>query len=135
MRLLIVDDSSIMRRIIEKNLNEYDIQIIGMAADGDEALKLVRAKMPDVITLDITMPGMNGLACLDEIIKIHPKTKVMIITALSDKLTGLKALDKGARGFLYKPVNAQDLAKAFDRLLKRPGPNRGAGIRDSARRQ
>lgn len=119
MRLLIVDDSSIMRRIIEKHLNEYEIEIIGMAADGNEAVDLVKKKKPDVITLDITMPGMDGLACLDEIMKIHPKAKVMIITALADKLTGLRALDKGARGFLYKPVNAGDLAKAFDRLLKR----------------
>ncbi|WP_258102968.1 response regulator [Marinoscillum sp. MHG1-6] len=122
MRLLIVDDSSIMRRIIEKNLKDYDIEIIGMAADGDEAVKLVKGEMPDVITLDITMPGMDGLACLDQIMAIHPAAKVMIITALSDKLTGLRALDKGARGFLYKPVNAKDLANAFDRLLKRNKP-------------
>ena len=118
-RLLIVDDSSIMRRIIEKQLKEYNIEIIGMAADGNEAVELVKREKPDVITLDITMPGMDGLACLDEVMKIHPKAKVMIITALADKLTGLRALDKGARGFLYKPVNAVDLAKAFDRLLKR----------------
>lgn len=119
MRLLIVDDSSIMRRIIEKNLKEYDIEIIGMASDGIQAVEIVKKEKPDVITLDITMPGMDGLACLDEIMKFHPKAKVMIITALSDKLTGLRALDKGARGFLYKPVNAVDLANAFDRLLKR----------------
>jgi two-component system chemotaxis response regulator CheY len=119
MRLLIVDDSSIMRRIIEKNLKTYDIEIVGMASDGSQALEMVKKEKPDVITLDITMPGMDGLSCLDEIMKIHPASKVMIITALSDKLTGLKALDKGARGFLYKPVNAVDLAKAFDRLLKR----------------
>ncbi|MEQ9302805.1 MAG: response regulator, partial [Marinoscillum sp.] len=108
-----------MRRIIEKNLKDYDIEIIGTAPDGQQALELVREKKPDVITLDITMPGMDGLACLDEIMLVHPGAKVMIITALSDKLTGLRALDKGARGFLYKPVNAVDLANAFDRLLKR----------------
>jgi len=119
MRLLIVDDSSIMRRIIEKNLKDYDIEIIGMAADGIEAVDMVKKEKPDVVTLDITMPGMDGLACLDEIMEFHPTAKVMIITALADKLTGLRALDKGARGFLYKPVNADDLAKAFDRLLKR----------------
>jgi len=119
MRLLIVDDSSIMRRIIEKNLIGYDLEIIGMASNGDDAIEIVKKKKPDVITLDITMPGMDGLACLDEIMIVHPKARVMIITALSDKLTGLKALDKGARGFLYKPVNATDLANAFNRLLKR----------------
>jgi len=120
-RLLIVDDSSIMRRTIEKNLQEYDLEIIGQASNGVEALKLVEQEKPDVITLDITMPEMDGIACLEEIMKIHPATKVMIITALSDKLTGLIALDKGARGFMFKPVNAEDLARSFDKLLKRHG--------------
>ncbi|MEM6735362.1 MAG: response regulator [Bacteroidota bacterium] len=120
-RLLIVDDSSVMRRTIEKNLKEYDLEIIGQAANGTEALKIVKDEMPEVITLDITMPEMDGIACLEEIMKIHPKAKVMIITALSDKLTGLTALDKGARGFMFKPVNSEDLAKAFDKLLKKNG--------------
>lgn len=118
-RLLIVDDSSVMRRTIEKNLQEYDLEIIGEASNGVEAIEIVKDEMPDVITLDITMPEMDGIACLEEIMKIHPEAKVMIITALSDKLTGLTALDKGARGFMFKPVNSQDLARAFDKLLKK----------------
>lgn len=119
MKLLIVDDSSIMRRTIEKNLGNYNLEIIGTASNGNAALDIVKEKKPDVITLDITMPEMDGITCLEHIMQIHPEAKVMIITALSDKLTGLKALDKGARGFLYKPVNADDLKKAFDKLLKR----------------
>ncbi len=120
-RLLIVDDSSIMRRTIEKNLAEYDLEIIGQASNGKEALEMVKKEMPDVITLDITMPEMNGIECLEGIMKIHPTCKVMIITALSDKLTGLIALDRGARGFLYKPVSAEDLERSFNKLLKRNG--------------
>ncbi|WP_425391453.1 response regulator [Ekhidna sp.] len=120
-KLLIVDDSSVMRRTIEKNLENYDLEIIGQAANGIEAVQMVMDKKPDVVTLDITMPEMDGIACLEEIMKINPETKVMIITALADKLTGLIALDKGARGFMYKPVNADDLSKAFDKLLKRDG--------------
>lgn len=121
MKVLIVDDSSIMRKTIEKNLQDYDLEVIGTASNGKEALQIVQEKKPDVVTLDITMPEMDGIACLEEIMKIHPEAKVMIITALSDKLTGLIALDKGARGFLYKPVTADDLAKAFNKLLKRNG--------------
>jgi two-component system, chemotaxis family, chemotaxis protein CheY len=121
MRLLIVDDSSVMRRTIEKNLADYDLDIIGQAANGLEAVDIVKLERPDVVTLDITMPEMDGIACLEEIMKINPETKVMIITALSDKLTGLIALDKGARAFLYKPVSAADLEKSFDKLLKRNG--------------
>ena len=119
MRLLIVDDSSVMRRTIEKNLTDYDLEIVGMASNGIEALEMVENEKPDVITLDITMPEMDGITCLENIMEIHPSAKVMIITALSDKLTGLTALDKGARGFLYKPVNANDLERAFDKLLRR----------------
>ena len=121
MKLLIVDDSSIMRRTIEKNLGDYDLQIVGTASNGNAALEIVKEEKPDVITLDITMPEMDGITCLENIMEIHPTAKVMIITALSDKLTGLKALDKGARGFMYKPVNSNDLRKAFDKLLKRNG--------------
>ncbi|WP_420578223.1 response regulator [Ekhidna sp.] len=120
-RLLIVDDSSVMRRTIEKNLADYDLEIIGQASNGVEAVQMVMDHKPDVVTLDITMPEMDGIACLEEIMKINPATKVMIITALADKLTGLIALDKGARGFMYKPVNSDDLARAFDKLLKRDG--------------
>lgn len=119
MRLLIVDDSSVMRRTIEQNLSGYDLEIIGMASNGKEALEMVRKELPEAITLDITMPEMDGITCLESIMRIHPKAKVMIITALTDKLTGLQALDKGARGFLYKPVRAEELAKAFDKLLRR----------------
>lgn len=120
-KLLIVDDSSVMRRTIEKNLGEYDFEIVGTASNGREALEMIEEKKPDVVTLDITMPEMDGIECLQNIMKSWPETKVMIITALSDKLTGLKALDIGARGFLYKPVNGADLKKAFDKLLKRKG--------------
>lgn len=120
-RLLIVDDSSVMRRTIEKNLITYDLEVIGQASNGREALEIVKKEMPEVITLDITMPEMDGIACLEEIMKIHPSAKVMIITALSDKFTGLIALDKGARGFMFKPVNAKDLTRSFDKLLKRHG--------------
>lgn len=119
MTLLIVDDSSVMQRTIENKLKDYDLQIIGKASNGSEAIEIVRDKKPDVITLDITMPEMDGITCLENIMKIHPAAKVMMITALNDKLTGLQALDKGARGFLYKPVNSINLSKALNKLLNR----------------
>lgn len=118
-KLLIVDDSSIMRRSIENYLSDYQLEIVGTAGNGADALELVKNQQPDAVTLDITMPGMDGLTCLEKIMEIAPSTKVMIITALSDKLTGLQALDKGARGFMYKPVKPEELRVAFDKLLKK----------------
>ena len=119
MKLLIVDDSSIMQRTIQKNLTDYDLEIVGTAANGVQAIELVKTHKPDVITMDITMPEMDGITCLESIMAIHPAAKVMMITALSDKLTGLQALEKGARGFIYKPVNTENLTRALDKLLKK----------------
>ncbi len=119
MKLLIVDDSSAMRKTIERHLNGYDIEIVGTASNGKEAIEMVKSKNPDAVTLDITMPEMDGITALENIKKIKPNIKVMIITALNDKHTGLLAIDKGARGFLFKPVDPADLAKAFDKLLDR----------------
>ena len=119
MKLLIVDDSSVMQRTIQKNLKDYDLEIVGTASNGVQAIELVKVHKPDVITMDITMPEMDGISCLENIMAIHPAAKVMMITALSDKLTGLQALEKGARGFVYKPVNSEDLTRALDKLLRR----------------
>ena len=119
MNLLIVDDSMVMRETIEEYLADYDLNIIGTASNGREAVEIVRTKKPDVITLDITMPEMDGLECLEAIMEVHPDAKVMIITALADKLTGLQAIDKGATGFFLKPVDPQELQEGFDELLDR----------------
>ncbi|MFY0605889.1 MAG: response regulator [Cyclobacteriaceae bacterium] len=119
MKLMIVDDSSMMRTTIEQHLRDYDLEIVGSAENGKRAIELLKEKKPDVVTLDITMPEMDGLECLDELMAIAPNTKVMVITALSDKLTGLLALKKGAREFLYKPVTPEELKRGFDLLLNR----------------
>ena len=119
MKLVIVDDSSMMRTTIENQLTDYDIDIVGMADNGVRALEVIQEEKPDAVTLDITMPEMDGLECLENIMKVAPDTKVMVITALSDKLTGLKALKKGAREYLYKPVKPEELKRGFDLLLSR----------------
>ena len=119
MKLLIVDDSQIMRTAIESYLGDYDLEIVGAASNGKIALEMFNEYEPDVVTMDITMPEMDGVTCLEQMIKLKPTTKVMIITALSDKGTGLKALKKGARGYLHKPITPEKLKDAFDKLLKR----------------
>lgn len=123
MKLLIVDDSNIMRRAIEKYLEERRFTLVGTAADGERALELFRQHLPDLVTLDITMPRMDGLACLDQIMKLKPDTRVLVISALKDPATGLQALRKGARGFLSKPFTARELGEEIDAVLA----DKGAG--------
>ncbi|MDR1933904.1 MAG: response regulator [Spirochaetales bacterium] len=117
MKLLIVDDSNIMRRAIEKYLQNNKFTLVGMAPDGEAAMQLFRKHLPDLVTLDITMAKMDGLSCLEQMLKIKPDTKILIISALKDPATGLQALKKGARGFLTKPFTAAQLQKEIEEVL------------------
>jgi two-component system chemotaxis response regulator CheY len=109
MKLLIVDDSNIMRRAIEKYLQPFGLRLVGSAPDGEAALALFRQHLPDLVTLDITMPRMDGLACLDAMLAVKPDARILVISALKDPATGLLALRKGARGFLPKPFTQDEL--------------------------
>lgn len=117
MKVLIVDDSAMMRRTVQRHVSKLNVEIIGIAANGNEALEMIKEHCPDIVTLDITMPGMDGLSCLDHIMEIAPETKVIVVTALKDKATGLKALKKGAVGYVNKPIDEDDILNAFDDVL------------------
>lgn len=117
MKLLVVDDSNIMRKAIEKYLHEFGLQCVGTAGDGESAIELFREHLPDVVTLDITMPKMDGLSCLDEIMKIKPDTRVIVISALKDPATGILAIKKGAKGFLSKPFSPEELCEEMMNCL------------------
>jgi len=104
-----VDDSNIMRRAIEKYASPLGLELVGTAGNGQDALSILQEKKPDLVTLDITMPLMDGLTCLKEMMRLRPQTKVIVISALSDQSTGLKALKLGARSFLPKPFTEKQL--------------------------
>ena len=95
MKMLIVDDSFVIRKTIEKYAAELGIENILTAHNGIEAIKIFKAELPSLVTMDITMPEMDGIQCLDEIMKIDPDSKVIMITALKDNSTGMLALKKG----------------------------------------
>ncbi|MDR0633653.1 MAG: response regulator [Azoarcus sp.] len=116
MKLLIVDDSAIIRSRIARILNDSrlkSIDVVGMAQNGMEAISLFLQNTPDIVTMDITMPKMDGVDCTEKMISLYPECNILVISALSDKATALKALKKGARGFLYKPFTDEELIAAF----------------------
>lgn len=116
-KLMIVDDSAIIRQAIHKHLKDFNIEVVGTAEDGKIALEVFQQTRPDIVTLDITMPELDGLTVLEEMLKIDGKVKVMVVTALSDKSTGLKAIKLGAKSFLPKPFTPEKLRTAFERLI------------------
>ncbi|MDR1064416.1 MAG: response regulator [Azoarcus sp.] len=116
MKLLIVDDSAIIRSRIARILNDPRlkfISVVGMARNGVEAITLYLQQTPDIVTMDITMPEMDGVDCTEKMISLHPECNILVISALSDKATALKTLKKGAKGFLYKPFTDEELIAAF----------------------
>ena len=117
-KLMIVDDSNIIRRKIERSCNAAKFEVVGLARNGAEALKMVFDTKPDVITMDLTMPEMGGIECVAKIMKARPETRILVVSALSDVATGILALEKGARGFLCKPFDDIKLNSALAELVE-----------------
>ena len=116
-RILIVDDSMIIRKAIEDNLTDYNMEIVGTAGNGVEAIKIFQKTNPDIVTLDITMPELDGVEVLKKILKIKPSIKVIIITGNSDQITGIQCMSMGAKDFIAKPFAPEDLKKSFSKFL------------------
>lgn len=117
MKLLIVDDSLIMRSAIEKYLSQLKLEVVGKAGDGKSAISLFQTHLPDLVTLDITMPEMDGLTVLKELLKIKSDVKVLIVTAITEKSVAIEALKNGAKGFLNKPFTEKTLKEALDQVM------------------
>lgn len=110
-RVLVVDDSALMRSVIAAGLSQdTGIEVVGAAADAIEARHLIKALDPDVLTLDVAMPGMNGLELLEKIMTLRPMPVVMVssLTSVGAEST-LKALELGAVDFVTKPAGDSDV--------------------------
>ncbi|OZG71635.1 response regulator [Hahella sp. CCB-MM4] len=118
LKLMIVDDSNIIRRKIERAQQGSHIQVVATARNGNDALAEFKKHQPDVVTMDLTMPEMDGIECIEELMKLNPETLILVISALSDKATGIEALHKGARGFLCKPFDEEKLGNALKELTE-----------------
>ncbi len=117
MKLLVADDSLIMRRIIERVLIGGRFTEVRTAVNGRQAIEAAATYRPDVITMDITMPEMDGLVAVDTILRDNPDARILVISALADKSTAVEAIKRGALGFLLKPISADSLQEAIDDLF------------------
>ena len=119
MKLLVVDDSVVARKRITACVQELDIDTIVYATNGVDAVEKFELIKPDIVTLDMTMPQMDGMTCLGKMMEINPDANVIIISALKDKETGLDAMLKGARAYLSKPFSEEDIQVAFDKIFSK----------------
>lgn len=117
LKLMIVDDSNIIRGKISRTLTQHDMQVVATACNGEEAVQKFKQAQPDVVTMDLTMPRMDGLECIRTLKAIRSDIKVLVVSALADKATAIQALKEGAQGFLCKPFSEDELTEAMDELL------------------
>ena len=117
-RLMVVDDSNVIRRRIERGQNLPGIEFVGAARNGREALEMHARLQPTIVTMDLTMPEMDGGECVARLVERDPKILILVISALADKLTAIDAIEKGASGFLCKPFTDRQLNNALLKLIE-----------------
>ena len=100
---MIVDDSKLIRQRIAREYDATTFELVGTAENGFDAIKLFDRASPDVVTMDLTMPELDGIECIEQLIIREPSTKILVISALNDTAIGMEALEKGAMGFITKP--------------------------------
>ena len=116
-RLLIVDDSSTVRRSIERHIFSNRVTEVYQAANGREAMELFERHRPEYVTMDLTMPGMDGLTCISKMMALKPDTRLMVISALGDAETAIEAVERGANEYVVKPFSPEDLNLALANLV------------------
>lgn len=115
-RVLIVDDALFMRTALKSMLEKNGYEVVGEADNGIEAINKYTILKPEIVTMDINMPDMDGVQALSEIKKRDPKCKVIMISALGQESWVKKAIVIGARGFIVKPFKEDHVIKTLSKL-------------------
>jgi two-component system chemotaxis response regulator CheY len=118
MKMLIVDDSLIVRNAIHRVADQHGITEILEAGNGEDALDLFLRYNPELVTMDLTMPKVDGLKCLEQIAALGIKSSIMVISALNSHSTAMKAIEMGACGFIVKPFTNSELSEALAELVE-----------------
>jgi two-component system chemotaxis response regulator CheY len=116
-RLLIVDDALIMRKRIKDIAERAGWEVAGEAANGEEAVEMYRQESPDLVTLDIVMPKMDGVTALKHVLAADPQARVVMISAVDQKEKLSECIGSGAVDFIVKPFDSARLKRFFEKYL------------------
>jgi len=118
-RVLIVDDAQFTRNMLKNIISKIDeIEVIGEASNGVEAISLYKKLNPDLVTMDLVMPEKGGIEATEEILKINSKALIVVVSALGQEALVLEAAKKGAKDFIQKPFKTEQIIEVMDRILK-----------------
>ena len=115
--VLIVDDLAFIKIVLRDIIEKAGFRVIGEASNGEQAISLYQDTRPDVVLMDITMPGMDGLTALGKIREIDPAARVIICSALGQQRLIVQAIQLGARDFIVKPFQPQRVISALKKAL------------------
>ena len=116
-KFLIVDDSAFMRKMLKDILTEKGYEITGEAESSEEAVVQYKKLKPDLVTMDMIMPGKNGIEAVKEIIKIDKDAKILMVSAMGQEALVKEAIETGAKNFIIKPFQAELVLKTITEVL------------------
>jgi DNA-binding NarL/FixJ family response regulator len=120
LKVLLAEDHSLMREAVRLVLDGADgMEVVGEAENGEQALQMAAQDLPDVVLLDIRMPGMDGLRCLELLRERHPNMTVAILSSLDEPEQINAALRRGAAGYILKSISPDDLPAALRQMVER----------------
>ena len=116
LNIMIVDDSTIIRKALKIKLEEMGHTIVADAKSGKEAVALYSEHLPDLVTMDITMPIMNGIEALKLIKKKYRDARVIMVTSHGEEKLVMEAISSGAKGYILKPITKEKLEESIEKL-------------------
>ncbi|MFX0072994.1 MAG: response regulator [Candidatus Hermodarchaeota archaeon] len=117
-RILIVDDARFTRMKLKSIISNFDnIEVVGEAENGIEAIELYQKLKPDLVTMDLIMPKKGGIEAIGEIVNSDPKALIIVVSALGQESLLVEATKKGAKEFIQKPFNTEQITEVINRLL------------------
>jgi len=116
-RILVVDDAAFMRMMVRDMLKKIGHQVVGEAGDGFHGVQMYKELKPDLVTMDVTMPEMDGVEAVKEIIAFDKDAKIVMISAMGQQAIVMDCIKAGAKDFIVKPFNIDRVAEAIKKVL------------------
>jgi len=115
---VITDDALFMRTLLRKIIEQFEeYEVVGEASNGLEAIEVAKKYQPDILTLDITMPEMDGIQAVKEILKVSPKTRIIMVSAMGQQSMVIEAIKQGAKDFVVKPFDKSRVYQSIKNVL------------------
>lgn len=117
-RVLIVDDAAFMRMLLKDIISKGGYEVVGEASNGAEAIEKYKEVKPDIVTMDITMPDMNGIEATKKIMEIDPNANIIMCSAMGQQMMVVEAIQAGAKDFIVKPFQQGRVVEALSKVDK-----------------